>query len=149
LATATAVAVAVLLALSSLVTALLVLVTSNAHIKEEQKQSSEALGREEEANGQLAQARAGAVADAYRALVGETQALRLARPAGWRDTALGNLRRLAGMDIPQRDLVDLRSEAVACLAELDAREVLRLEGHTELVYGLDFSSDGKTLASAG
>jgi eukaryotic-like serine/threonine-protein kinase len=142
LATAMAVAVAVLLAVGSLVSALLVLADRNAQI-------NQALGREREANQESLQARAGAVANAYRALLGQTQALRLARPAGWRDTALSNLRRLARLDIPQRDLVDLRSEAVACLAELDAREMLRLEGHTELVYGLDFSPDGKTLASAG
>ncbi len=52
------------------------------------------------------------------------------------------------MDTPQRDLVKVRSEAVACLAELDVREVLRLEGQTQVVFGLDFSPDGKTLASA-
>ena len=63
-------------------------------------------------------------------------------------TALGNLRHLAGMDTPQRDLIVLHSEAVACLAEMDASEVLRLDGHAQFVYGLDFSPDGKTLASA-
>jgi serine/threonine protein kinase/WD40 repeat protein len=149
LVTATAVGLAVLLAGGSLIGALLVLAGSNAQIKKEQEQTSEALGREKEASAQLARARAGAVADAYRALLGETRALRLARPVGWRDTALNNVRRLAAMDTPQRDLAELRSEAVACLAELDAHEVLRLEGHTNLVYGLDFSPDGKTLASAG
>ena len=104
--------------------------------------------RADEQRRKADQARADAVADSYRALVGETQALRLARPMGWRGTALGNLRRLAGMDTPQRDLVKLRSEAVACLAELDVRELLRLDGQTQVVFGLDFSPDGKTLASA-
>jgi serine/threonine protein kinase/WD40 repeat protein len=149
LAAAAAVATAVLLAVGSLVSALLVLTVSNAQIQEKQQRTSEALRGETEAKENLARARAGAVADAYRALLGETRALRLARPAGWRDTGLGNLRHLAAMDTPQRDFAELRSEAVACLAELDAHEVLRLEEHTDLVYGLDFSPDGKTLASAG
>ena len=117
-----------------------------------QKKSNEEItrlaARADEQRTKADQARADAVADSYRALVGETQALRLARPTGWRGTALGNLRRLAGMDTPQRDLVKLRSEAVACLAELDVREVVRLEGNTQVVFGLDFSPDGKTLASA-
>ncbi len=90
-----------------------------------------------------------AVADMYRALLGETRALREARPANWRATALDNLRQLAVLDTPSRDPVELRSEAVACLGELDAREIDRFEGHSHLVYGLDFSPDGKTLASAG
>jgi tRNA A-37 threonylcarbamoyl transferase component Bud32 len=141
LAAATAVALAALLAVASLVGALRVLAASNLRIKEEHQQTIEA-------NESLARAQAAAVADAYRALLGQTQALRLARPPGWRDTALANLRRLAGMDTPERDLVELRSEAVACLAEVDARQVLRLEGHSQLVYGLDFSPDGRTLASA-
>jgi eukaryotic-like serine/threonine-protein kinase len=149
LATATAAAVAILFAVASLVSAVNVLAASNAQIKREQEQTQEALGREKEANDQLLRARAAAVADAYRALLGETQALRLARHTGWRDTALKNLRRLAAMETPRRDLAELRSEGIACLAELDAREILRLEGHTELVYGLDFSPDGRTVASAG
>src|SRR5439155_22109482 len=53
LAAATAVAVAVLLAVGSLVSAVKVLGTSNAQIKEEQQQTSEALGRETQANDQL------------------------------------------------------------------------------------------------
>jgi WD40 repeat protein/serine/threonine protein kinase/tetratricopeptide (TPR) repeat protein len=146
---ATSVALGVLLAVAGLVGALLVLAASNTQIQEKQEQTSEALHRERETSEKLAQARAGAVADAYRALLGETRTLRLTRPSGWRETALGNLRRLAAMETPERDLAELRTEAVACLAEMDAREVLRLEGHTELVYGLDFSPDGKTLASAG
>ena len=104
--------------------------------------------REKDANDELARAREAR----SRTPTGRCWARR--GPSGWltrraAHAALGNLGRLTGMDTPQRDLVALRSEAVACLAELDAREVLRLEGHTHLVYGLDFSPDGKTLASAG
>jgi serine/threonine protein kinase/WD40 repeat protein len=146
---AASVSVGALLAVGSLIAALLVLVASNAQIKEEKKRTDDALIRETTANDEFVRARDGAVADAYRALLGETRALRLARPAGWRGTAMGNLRRLVGMETPQRDLAELRSEAVACLAELDVKEIIRFDGHTELVYGLDFSPDGKYLASAG
>jgi WD40 repeat protein/tetratricopeptide (TPR) repeat protein len=90
-----------------------------------------------------------AVADSYRALLGETRALRAARLPGWRDTALNNVRQLATLQTPARDLVELRSETVACLGELDMKEVDRFEGHLHLVYGLDFSPDGSMLASAG
>src|SRR5205814_3043694 len=90
-----------------------------------------------------------AVADTYRALLGETRALREARPAGWRATALDNLRQLAGLKTPRRDLVELRSEAVLCLGEVDVREIARFERHTHVIYGLDFSPDGNTLATAG
>jgi WD40 repeat protein len=136
------VALGAILAVGGLVIALVIQSASNTRIKEEQRQTKEA-------NEQLMLARADAVADAYRGLWGETSALRQARPAGWRETALDNLRRLALMDTPRRDLVELRSEAVACLSELDAREVFHLPGHTEAVYGLDFTPDGKALASAG
>src|SRR5262249_17869220 len=149
LATGVALAVAVLVAVGSLIGAVAVLADSKTRIEGEQKETKDALDREKQVNDQLARARAAADADAYRALLGETRALRLAHPPGWRDTALANLRRLAALETPQRDLAELRSEAVACLVELDAHEVLRLEGHTNLVYGLDFSPDGKTLASAG
>ena len=95
-------------------------------------------------------ARDQAIADAYRALSGETQALREARPTGWRVTAFENLRQLADLKTPERNLTDLRSEAVACLGELDAREIDRFTGHhTHLVYGLHFQPDGHQLATAG
>src|SRR5262249_2140003 len=130
LATGVALVVAVLVAVGSLIGAVAVLADSKTRIEGEQKETKDALDREKQVNDQLVRARAAADADAYRALPGETRALRLAPLSGWRDTALANLRRLAALDTPQRDLAELRSEAVACLAELDAHEVLRLEGHT-------------------
>ena len=92
------------------------------------------------------QARADAVADSYRALVGETQAAAscpshgLARHGLGQSPASGRHGRPSGTSL-------------ACAARpspvwrLDLREVLRLEGQTQGVFGLDFSPDGKTLAS--
>jgi WD40 repeat protein len=98
---------------------------------------------------EVKQSRDKAVADSYRALLGETRALRLARRPGWREITRKNLLRLAALDTPQRDFGELRNEAVAGVSHLDARLVSRLSGHESFVYGLDFSPDGQTLASSG
>jgi WD40 repeat protein len=98
---------------------------------------------------QIKQSRDKAVADSYRALLGETRALRLARRPGWREITRKNLLRLAALDTPQRDFGELRNEAVAGVGRLDVRLASRLSGHEYFVYGLDFSPDGQTLASSG
>jgi serine/threonine protein kinase/WD40 repeat protein len=98
---------------------------------------------------QIKQSRDSAVADSYRALLGETRAVRLARRPGWREITRTNLRRLAALDTPERNFGALRNEAVAGVGQLDVRLALRLSGHEHYVYGLDFSPDGLTLASSG
>jgi WD40 repeat protein len=98
---------------------------------------------------QIKQSRDKAIADSYRALLGETRALRLARRPGWREITRNNLVRLAALDTPQRDFGELRNEAVAGVGRLDVRLASRLSGHEYFVYGLDFSPDGQTLASSG
>jgi WD40 repeat protein len=98
---------------------------------------------------QTKQSRDKAVADSYRALLGETRALRLARKPGWREITRKSLLRLAALDTPQRDFGELRNEAVAGVGRLDVRLATRLSGHEHFVYGLDFSPDGQTLASSG
>jgi WD40 repeat protein/tetratricopeptide (TPR) repeat protein/tRNA A-37 threonylcarbamoyl transferase component Bud32 len=89
-----------------------------------------------------------AVAEAYRGLLGEARSVRLARAPGWRAVSHANLRRLATLQTPQRHLAELRSEAVAGLDQLDAREVARLRGGVQVVHRLDFNPDGSTLALA-
>jgi WD40 repeat protein/serine/threonine protein kinase len=110
---------------------------------------SQALAEKNRALTDTEEARDTAVAVSYRALLNETQALRLAHASGWRSKALENLQKLARLETPQRDLVELRSEAVACLGGFDANEETRLLGHTESVWSLDFSPDGSLLATAG
>jgi WD40 repeat protein len=95
------------------------------------------------------EARDKAVAVSYRALLNQTQALRLAHASGWRHQALQNLQKLAHLETPQRDLAELRSEAIACLGGFDANEETRFLGHTQSVWSLDFSPDGSLLATAG
>ncbi|MGO9917396.1 MAG: protein kinase domain-containing protein [Isosphaeraceae bacterium] len=89
-----------------------------------------------------------ALAETYRASLSEVRALRAGRPAGWRDDALGNLARLTTMPSPRRDLVELRTEAVASLGEFDIVEVAWLEGFRGTVGSLDFSPDSRALATA-
>jgi WD40 repeat protein/serine/threonine protein kinase len=92
--------------------------------------------------------RAEAEASLYRSLVSESRALLLSGRAGWRAQALDNLRRAATLDTPERDLVALRTEAVAVLAGFDVKKVA-----TEPAFGdawsLAFSPDSSRLAVAG
>ncbi len=91
---------------------------------------------------------AAAQAEAYRAMLSEVKALRAGHQPGWRDDAMGNLARLSTMGTPRRDLVELRSEAVASLGEFDIVEVAQLEGFRGTVWSLDFSPDSQVLATA-
>jgi WD40 repeat protein/Flp pilus assembly protein TadD len=102
----------------------------------------------DDARAEAVRLRDAARAETYRATLGETRALRLAHAPGWRYQALENLQNLAKMSPARRDLAGLRAEAVAALVGLDARETLRLRGHEAVVRALDFSPDGRTLASA-
>jgi WD40 repeat protein len=98
---------------------------------------------------QIRQSRDNAIADSYRALLGETRAVRLAQRPGWREITRKNLLRLAALDTRQRDFGELRNEAVSGVGRLDVRLASRLSAHEYFVYGLDFSPDGQTLASSG
>ena len=63
-------------------------------------------------------------------MLSEVKALRAGHQPGWREEALANLARLAVMPTPRRDLVQLRTEAVASIGEFDVHEVARLQaGH--------------------
>jgi len=104
--------------------------------------------RADEARQKADLSRNAALAETYRASLSEVRALRAGHPAGWRDDALGNLARLTTTPSPRRDLVELRTEAVASLGEFDIVEVARLEGFRGNVWSLDFSPDSRTLATA-
>lgn len=103
----------------------------------------------EAARGDAVTARDAAVAKTYEAMLSETRALRLTHESGWRAKALDNLHSLAMLETPRRDLVELRGEAIACIGEFDAEEVMRLGGHSMPIWSLDYSPDGTRLATAG
>jgi WD40 repeat protein/tRNA A-37 threonylcarbamoyl transferase component Bud32 len=57
------------------------------------------------------------VSHLYGSLVREARAVRLARMAGYREQAWRRLRQACALDTPERDLAELRQEAVACMGD--------------------------------
>src|SRR5262249_9474740 len=53
----------------------------------------------------------------YHSRVGEAQALRLARESGYRAEAWDRLKQARWLETPDRDLDELRREAVACMGD--------------------------------
>jgi WD40 repeat protein len=96
-------------------------------------------------------ARGEAQGEAYRATLSEVRALRLARPPGWRDDSLKKLEDVVARNSPNRDLIELRSEAVASLGTLDIRAVARFTrapgGRRPEGGQVAFSPDGTRLAA--
>jgi len=84
----------------------------------------------------------------YQSRLSENRALRQARLPGWSTLAMQNLQSNVALPFPGRDLVELRSEAVACFEGLDAVELARLPSGAAYIRSLDFSPNGATLASA-
>ncbi|MCI0459831.1 MAG: tetratricopeptide repeat protein, partial [Gemmataceae bacterium] len=119
------------------------LATAEANYNEAKKQETLANNNAKEAESQ----RLRALAETYRAMLSETEALRLAGKPGWRAQALHNLARLVQTDISRRDVGELRSEAVACLGEFDVRETAQFTAHGGHVWAVEFSPDGKHLVS--
>src|SRR5262249_30825171 len=105
----------------ALVSLVLVAIWSNAKIRR-------ALGETEAARGEAVTARDAAVAKTYDALLSETRALRLTHEPGWRSKALENLRSLALLETPRRDLTELRGEAIACIGEVEPEGGVPLPG---------------------
>jgi eukaryotic-like serine/threonine-protein kinase len=105
-------------------------------------------GQAEQARAREAEQRHQAQAALYQGRLTETRALRQAHPPGWSTLAIQNLRSNATMNLPQRDLVELRSEALACFEGLDLAETARLPPSRGGIWSLDFSPDGSLLASS-
>ena len=95
------------------------------------------------------QAREAAQAESYLAVLSQVKALRAGHAIGWREEALDGLSRLAVMPTPRRDVVGLRTEAVATLATLDIRLVTRISLPHDDIRSIVFSPDGRTLVTAG
>jgi WD domain, G-beta repeat len=85
-----------------------------------------------------------AVDQTYVATRSEIRAVRFARQSGWRSAALGRLQSLVQLGSRNLDRVDLRTEALACLAEMDVRIQSRLNSGGG--WHMEYSPDGQTLA---
>ena len=107
---------AALTVIFSLLTVGLVGSAAAAQYFRNQEQQQRQLADEEE------QSRKSAEATAYRALVGEARALRLARQPDYRNTVWSQLKKALEIDTPERDIDQLREEAAACLGDFVGRE---------------------------
>jgi serine/threonine protein kinase/WD40 repeat protein len=87
-----------------------------------------------------------AIDQTYHATRNEVRAMRLAHESGWRSAALEKIRGLVQLRSRKLDRVDLRTEALACLAELDVRIQSKFEPHDVVGWRLQFSPDGRALA---
>lgn len=63
------------------------------------------------------QAKRQAQENLYSSLVREARATRIARSTGYRDEVFSALKKARDLDVPQKDLADLRAEAIACLGD--------------------------------
>jgi serine/threonine protein kinase len=71
----------------------------------------------EQARANEAKQKAAAQQELYDSLLGQARATRLARQLGYRDRVFDLLERASVLDVPQKNLADLRNEAVACLGD--------------------------------
>jgi serine/threonine protein kinase/WD40 repeat protein len=87
-----------------------------------------------------------AVAHLYHSLVGEARALRQARGEGYRDKAWKLLHQALQLDTPQKDLGQLRQEAVACMGDYVGLEPTIWEDFAEDIQLLALQPHGPQLA---
>jgi WD40 repeat protein/tetratricopeptide (TPR) repeat protein len=119
------------------------------HEKGQHDRAEEARQGAEKARDEAEQSRAAAEAETYHAVLSEVRALRAGRQPGWREKALGDLARLAVMPTSRRDLPELRTEAAATLGTPDVQLVARVGLPSNAPSSIAFSSDGRTLITAG
>jgi eukaryotic-like serine/threonine-protein kinase len=79
--------------------------------------AGERAAKEAQARGEADARRREAETHLYHSLVGEAQALRLARESGYRAKAWERLKQARGLEPPDRNLDELRAEAVGCLGD--------------------------------
>jgi WD40 repeat protein len=71
----------------------------------------------QEAQGNESKQKAAAQQGLYNSLLGQARATRLARQLGYRDRVFDLLEQAKALDVPQKNLADLRNEATACLGD--------------------------------
>jgi eukaryotic-like serine/threonine-protein kinase len=108
-----------------------------------QAQQSEALAGRQRVAAQ--EARLDALDQTYLATRNEIRSMRFARQSGWRSAALERLHGLVLLGSRNLDRADLRTEALACLAEMDVRLQSKLSPNFG-AWHIRYSPDGQTLA---
>ena len=144
--------------LGGVLTAVLVLVTAASlsaagyfnrlRLNEAQAAQSERDARAAEAvqKHRAEEALRDAIDQTYLATRNEVRAMRLAHESGWRSAALDRIRGLVRLGSRKLDRADLRTEALACLAEIDVRIRSSFEPYDVTAWQLQFSPDGRSLA---
>jgi serine/threonine protein kinase/WD40 repeat protein len=81
------------------------------------KAESDARNTAETERDRAKEAESRAQENLYNSLVREARATRFARAPGYRDDVFGVLKQARDLNIPQKDLADLRTEAIACMGD--------------------------------
>jgi serine/threonine protein kinase/WD40 repeat protein/Flp pilus assembly protein TadD len=89
-----------------------------------------------------------AVTNLYHARVGEAAALRRARGMGYRAQVFNRLQEALELDTPDRDISQLRDEAVACLGDFVGLEPISWENFPARIKKIALTPDGKQMAIA-
>ena len=84
----------------------------------------------------------------YKSLLGEARATRLARRVGYRERVFTLLEHAKALDVPERNVVDLRQEAVACLGDFVGLTPLDFAGFTTDISSACLAPCGKLAAFA-
>jgi serine/threonine protein kinase/WD40 repeat protein/Flp pilus assembly protein TadD len=89
-----------------------------------------------------------AVTNLYHARVGEAAALRRARGMGYRAQVFNRLQQALELDTPDRDISQLRDEAVACLGDFVGLEPITWDNFPARIKKITLTPDGKLMAIA-
>ncbi len=82
----------------------------------------------------------------YRALLGEAEAVRGSRTAGYRDRIWKLLAQAALLDVPERNVLELRQKAVGCLGDFLGRAPTALGEFPFAIQGVALDETGAELA---
>jgi serine/threonine protein kinase/WD40 repeat protein len=134
-----------LLVLASLVLAVVVLALSAVRITGERDEKARALERAEKATD-------AATLRSYRSLVAQARASRRSRGIGQRFVSLDTLDEATQLarqlQLPEKDLLELRNEVIACLALPDMRVAREWDGYPEGSTYVDFDAKLERYARA-
>src|SRR5262249_9194721 len=89
-----------------------------------------------------------AVTNLYHARVEEAAALRRARDMGYRAQVFDRLQQALRLDTPDKDIVRLRHEALACLGDFVGVEPITWEDFPAAIQKIALTPDGETMAIA-